>query len=54
MPGKPRIFMPYAAGLPVYTAECDEVAAAHYRGFDLTPGLRTRSHRVLSRSDGCA
>jgi cation diffusion facilitator CzcD-associated flavoprotein CzcO len=36
VPGKPRIFMPYAAGLPVYTQECDEVAAAGYRGFDLT------------------
>ncbi|MES1247733.1 MAG: NAD(P)/FAD-dependent oxidoreductase [Actinomycetota bacterium] len=37
VPGKPRIFMPYAAGLPVYTEECDAVAADGYRGFDLTP-----------------
>jgi cyclohexanone monooxygenase len=36
VPGKPRMFMPYAAGLPVYTAECDEVAAAGYPGFVLT------------------
>ena len=36
MPGKPLIFMPYAAGLPVYTEECDAVAAAGYRGFNLT------------------
>lgn len=38
IPGKPRVFMPYAAGLPVYTEECDAVAAAGYRGFELTPG----------------
>jgi cyclohexanone monooxygenase len=37
IPGKPRVFMPYAAGLPVYTEECDAVAAAGYRGFDLGP-----------------
>ena len=37
IPGKPRTFMPYAAGLPLYTQECDEVAAAGYRGFDLAP-----------------
>jgi cyclohexanone monooxygenase len=37
VPGKPRMFMPYAAGLPVYTEECDAVAAAGYTGFDLTP-----------------
>jgi cyclohexanone monooxygenase len=35
IPGKPRVFMPYAAGLPVYTEECDAVAADGYRGFDL-------------------
>jgi cation diffusion facilitator CzcD-associated flavoprotein CzcO len=38
IPGKPRVFMPYAAGLPVYTEECDAVAADGYRGFDLIAG----------------
>jgi hypothetical protein len=32
--------MPYAAGLPVYTEECDAVAAAGYRGFDLVSADR--------------
>jgi cyclohexanone monooxygenase len=38
VPGKPRVFMPYVGGLPVYRAICDDVAAAGYRGFALTPG----------------
>jgi cyclohexanone monooxygenase len=38
VPGKPRVFMPYVGGLPVYCATCDDVAAAGYRGFTLTPG----------------
>jgi cyclohexanone monooxygenase len=35
IPGKPRVFMPYVAGLPAYIRICDEVAAEGYRGFDL-------------------
>lgn len=33
VPGKPRVFMPYAAGLDVYRRECNEIAAEGYRGF---------------------
>jgi cyclohexanone monooxygenase len=36
VPGKPRIFMPYAGGVPAYFALCDEVAADGYRGFTLS------------------
>lgn len=36
-PGKPRVFMPYIAGLPAYRAKCDEVAAQRYASFDTTP-----------------
>jgi len=35
VPGKPRIFMPYAGGMNVYRAECDRVAANGYEGFRL-------------------
>ena len=35
VPGKPRVFMPYAGGFARYTALCDEVAAEGYRGFAL-------------------
>ena len=35
IPGKPRVFMPYVAGLEKYRKICDEVAANNYRGFSL-------------------
>ena len=36
IPGKPRVFMPYAGGMPRYRQKCDEVAAAGYEGFVLS------------------
>ncbi|HWG03321.1 MAG TPA: NAD(P)/FAD-dependent oxidoreductase [Trebonia sp.] len=36
VPGKPRVFMPYAGGVGNYRATCDEIAAAGYRGFALS------------------
>lgn len=33
IPGKPRIFMPYVAGVGAYRAHCAEVVADEYRGF---------------------
>jgi cyclohexanone monooxygenase len=33
IPGKPRVFMPYAAGVGVYREICDRVAAREYEGF---------------------
>jgi cyclohexanone monooxygenase len=36
IPGKPRIFMPYIGGVPVYRQKCDEVAAKGYDGFAMT------------------
>ena len=35
IPGKPRIFMPYAGGMAAYRERCDEVAAKGYEGFAL-------------------
>ncbi len=32
IPGKPRVFMPYVAGLDKYRKICDEVSSAGYRG----------------------
>jgi cyclohexanone monooxygenase len=37
IPGKPRIFMPYIAGVHRYKRICDEIAANGYEGFTLTP-----------------
>ena len=33
VPGKPRVFMPYAGGMARYRAICDDVAARSYQGF---------------------
>lgn len=35
IPGKPRVFMPYAGGLDRYREICNEVAKDNYRGFAL-------------------
>jgi cation diffusion facilitator CzcD-associated flavoprotein CzcO len=36
IPGKPRVFMPYAGGLVRYREVCDTVAARDYEGFALS------------------
>jgi len=36
VPGKPRVFMPYAGGVGEYRKKCDEVAAQGYEGFALS------------------
>ncbi len=33
VPGKPRVFMPYAGGMARYAAVCEDVAQEGYRGF---------------------
>jgi len=35
IPGKPRIFMPYVAGVGVYREQCEQIAADGYRGFSV-------------------
>ena len=35
IPGKPRVFMPYAGGLNIYRKICDNVAEEGYKGFEL-------------------
>jgi cation diffusion facilitator CzcD-associated flavoprotein CzcO len=37
IPGKPRVFMPYAAGVGPYREVCDRVAANGYEGFEFQP-----------------
>jgi cation diffusion facilitator CzcD-associated flavoprotein CzcO/acetyl esterase/lipase len=36
VPGKPRVFLPYCAGLDFYRLSCDEVVARDYLGFRLS------------------
>ena len=35
IPGKPKVFMPYAGGLPSYRKICDEIKANDYSEFEL-------------------
>ena len=35
IPGKPRVFMPYAGGLPRYTEVCDKIKNNNYKDFIL-------------------
>ncbi len=35
IPGKPRVFMPYAGGQPLYREQCQAVVDEGYRGFEL-------------------
>ena len=37
IPGKPRVFMPYAGGVGAYRQHCDKVVASGYEGFVLSP-----------------
>ncbi len=36
IPGKPRVFMPYAGGVGPYRERCDQIAANSYEGFTMS------------------
>ena len=48
IPGKPRVFMPYAGGLGTYRERCNEIAENGYEGFIL--GSETQSEPSLAAS----
>ena len=43
IPGKPRVFMPYAGGLGTYRKKCDEIADNDYEGFILDSESREQA-----------
>jgi cation diffusion facilitator CzcD-associated flavoprotein CzcO/acetyl esterase/lipase len=49
VPGKPRVFLPYCAGLDFYTASCDEVVARDYLGFRLSGPSASRCNDGVVR-----
>ena len=49
IPGKPRVFMPYAGGVGAYREKCKEIADNGYEGFILA-GSRNPSSLAVSRS----
>ncbi|OBA78077.1 steroid monooxygenase [Mycobacterium sp. 1164966.3] len=50
VPGKPRVFLPYCAGLDFYHLSCEEVVARDYLGFRLSgPGASQCNDGVVRR-----
>ncbi len=46
IPGKPRVFMPYAGGVGTYRKKCNEIAANGYEGFILGSKSREQAPTV--------
>jgi cyclohexanone monooxygenase len=38
VPGKPRVFLPYVGGFPLYVEACNDIVADGYRGFVMAAG----------------
>ena len=36
IPNKPRVFMPYVAGVEAYTKECNRIVEEGYEGFEFS------------------
>jgi acetyl esterase/lipase len=49
VPGKPRVFLPYCAGLDFYRLSCDEVVARDYLGFRLSGPDGSQCHDGVVR-----
>jgi cation diffusion facilitator CzcD-associated flavoprotein CzcO/acetyl esterase/lipase len=49
VPGKPRVFLPYVAGVDAYRAACDEVVARDYLGFSLSGPRGSQCHDGVVR-----
>lgn len=43
IPGKPRLFMPYIAGVGAYRQTCEEIVAAGYKGFQFEPSDQSQT-----------
>ena len=50
VPGRPRVFMPYIGGFPVYVQKCNEVMDRGYDGFVLD-GRESRQRRARGAAD---
>ncbi|MGA9361533.1 MAG: FAD-dependent oxidoreductase [Mycobacterium sp.] len=49
VPGKPRVFLPYCAGVDFYHLSCDEVVARDYLGFTLSGSNGSRCNDGVVR-----
>lgn len=50
IPGKPRVFMAYTAGVDFYRVACDEIVARDYLGFSLSGPAGSQCHDGVVRS----
>ena len=48
IPGKPRLFMPYAGGFNAYRLKCEDVVAKGYEGFRMSRPRRRKAERRAS------
>ena len=48
IPGKPRVFMPYAGGIGTYRRKCCDIADNGYEGFILSSGRQMRASMAAS------
>jgi cation diffusion facilitator CzcD-associated flavoprotein CzcO len=52
IPGKPRVFMPYAGGMARYADICADVAKENYKGFSLRRGAQALATEVAGADAG--
>jgi cyclohexanone monooxygenase len=52
VPGKPRVFLPYADGFGKYAGICAEIAAQGYRGFKLSKGAGSGAEAASAGAAG--
>lgn len=51
MPGRPRVFMPYIGGFPIYVQKCNEVMDNGYEGFVLGNASETNTPPKIRQTD---
>ena len=51
IPGRPRVFMPYIGGFPVYVQKCNEVMDEGYEGFVLEGAERRNAEPEIRMTD---
>jgi cyclohexanone monooxygenase len=51
IPGRPRVFMPYIGGFPIYVQKCNEVMTNGYEGFSFEAGADTNAPPKIRNTD---
>mgnify|MGYP006239105255 FL=1 len=51
IPGRPRVFMPYIGGFPIYVQKCNDVQTAGYEGFVLDGGTASNEEPTVRETE---